>query len=234
MVCGIRVGDWCVLGGSAQAQRPSTAVHAVPGSARAAACAGGGRRRRGAPRRRRTGSGARATAANAISSGRKAVAADRAAAAGPGRARRAAARRRRARPTPTCAAEQQPGGGRVGVREQRRRPGRRRPPVDPGQRGADRCRRRTARPQPTERSGPATGPPACAVTDVLAGGEDRVGGQLQRDQQGGDPPEAALAAGQRVRDGEDGDRRSRPPWSAAAGPGTAARATRRRASRRAP
>ncbi len=51
---------------------------------------------------------------------------------------------------------------------------------------------------------PRDGAARAAVTRVLAGGEDRVGRQLQGDEEGGDVPVAALPARQRVREREEG------------------------------
>ncbi|EYT80587.1 hypothetical protein CF54_24625 [Streptomyces sp. Tu 6176] len=101
--------------------------------------------------------------------------------------------------------QQQPGGRRVGVREQQREP------VGvgtghPGQRRAD-MGVAAAQHVPADRA-QRTGERAAraAVADLLAGGEDGVGGQFQRDQQGGDPAEAALAARQGVGEDEHGAR----------------------------
>ncbi len=109
--------------------------------------------------------------------------------------------------------EQQPRHGRPGVRQQGggavARPG------HVGERGAHRADARDPGPARADLAAAAqhveahraqrardraAGRP---VAEVLAGGEERVGGQLQRDQQPRDRPEAALPAGQRIRHGED-------------------------------
>ena len=190
----------------AQAQRPSAAVHAVPRSAREGGVAGG-------RTRRRAGAAARPAAARAVRSPRRprAAAAGRRsrrppAAAGRARPRRGAARRRpaarRRRARRAAARRRRVGRGRAGGRARSRcagtRPaGCRRVPPPHSRSTADRAQRARRRGRPP------------AVTDVLARGEDRVGGQLQRDQQGGDPAEAALAARRARRRGRRRPRRAR-------------------------
>ena len=207
-------GYVCVGTGAGGAQR------AVPVLRRQRPSTGGPRRPRECTRSRsrrggRTAAGAR-RAGRASGAGRTVTAAATAAAAagrstrrppaaaGPGPARRGAARRRRAgrrrrarRAAATAAAGSacaSRAAGPVGVGA-----------GHPGQRGADAAA--AAQHVEADRAQRAGDRAARrAVTDVLAGGEDGVGGQLQRDQQGGDPPEAALPARQGVGEGEDGGR----------------------------
>ncbi len=106
-------------------------------------------------------------------------------------------------------AEQQPGGLRIGVGQQVGEPVGAGPLGDRCQRGADpgAVTAQHVQADRAQRARDRAG--RGAVTGVLAGGEDGVGGQLQRDQQRRDPPEAALAPGQRVGDDEHGGRDQR-------------------------
>jgi hypothetical protein len=107
---------------------------------------------------------------------------------------------------PDVRAEQRPGGRRVGLGEQGRQPVAALGGVPGGP--DERCAHAGAvAAQHVEADGAQRardGPAHPAVADVLAGGEDGVGGQLQRDQQGGDPPEGTLPPRQGVRQEEHG------------------------------
>ncbi|CAM5637356.1 hypothetical protein SCYAM73S_01555 [Streptomyces cyaneofuscatus] len=115
--------------------------------------------------------------------------------------------------------EQQPRHGRTRLRQQGRRAVAR--TGHPGERGAHRADARDPRPGRADLAAPAEhveadraqrardGPAGRPVTEVLAGGEERVGRQLQRDEQPRDGAEAALPPGQRVRHAEDDRREER-------------------------
>ncbi len=152
--------------------------------------------RSGRIRRRRGVSAALATAA-AASRGPKAKAAtarSRSSSAASPRCSQAAA----SRPTARWAASSSQGAAAGGDRWQRAvRVGR-----HPGQRGAPFA----APAQQVDADGaqrPGERAAGRAVTGVLSGGEDGVGGQFQRQQERGDRAVAALPAGQCVRRGED-------------------------------